>query len=251
MLAACWRRKSRQAGPERRGAGSRPAASSSRRTVLGDTRRPSFSSSRAIRGYPSVDSRARAAARPDAPHRRRRDGLPFPAAAPTSVEPARGANAGASAASRPSPCRRRCGSTRVSAARKARSAGSKREPPLVPAEHGQLMSQHEQLDLFGEFAAPASDKQPQQGREGEIGEGKEHPPMLAEPTQPTARTARPTTGLEASANQLRSPAGPGTRALANLERQCSRAAVRAEPRILKPLKGRFVDANPGRGSSRR
>jgi hypothetical protein len=37
-------------GPERRGAGLRPAASSRRRTVLGETRRPSFFSSPAIRG---------------------------------------------------------------------------------------------------------------------------------------------------------------------------------------------------------
>jgi hypothetical protein len=40
MLAACWRRKARQLGPERRGAGVSPAASSSRRTVLGETRVP-------------------------------------------------------------------------------------------------------------------------------------------------------------------------------------------------------------------
>lgn len=46
--------------------------------------------------------------------------------------------------------------------------------PLLPAEHHELMSQHEQLDLFGELAAPASDQQPQQNREGEIGERKEH-----------------------------------------------------------------------------
>jgi hypothetical protein len=38
------------APPERRGAGLSPAASSSRRTVLGETRMPSFSNSPAIRG---------------------------------------------------------------------------------------------------------------------------------------------------------------------------------------------------------
>jgi hypothetical protein len=36
----------------------------------------------------------------------------------------------------------------------------------------------EQLDVFGDLAAPASDKQPQHSREGEIGEGKQHPLML-------------------------------------------------------------------------
>jgi hypothetical protein len=49
-LAACWRRNSRQLGPLRRGAGVSPAVSRSRRTVLGETRTPSFSSSPAIRG---------------------------------------------------------------------------------------------------------------------------------------------------------------------------------------------------------
>ena len=36
---------------------------------------------------------------------------------------------------------------------------------FLPSEHGQLMSQHEQLDVFGDLAAPASDKQPQHSRE--------------------------------------------------------------------------------------
>jgi hypothetical protein len=45
---------------------------------------------------------------------------------------------------------------------------------LVPAEHHELMSQQEQLDVLGELAAPASDQQPQHSREGEIGERQEH-----------------------------------------------------------------------------
>jgi hypothetical protein len=56
---------------------------------------------------------------------------------------------------------------------------------FLPSEHGELMSQHEQLDVFGDLAAPASDKQPQHSREGEIGEGKQHPPMLPEPPPAT------------------------------------------------------------------
>jgi hypothetical protein len=48
----------------------------------------------------------------------------------------------------------------------------------LPAEHDELMAQHEQLDVFGELAAPVSDQQPQQSREGEIGERKQHAPML-------------------------------------------------------------------------
>src|SRR6266540_7132302 len=42
MLAACARRNSRQEDPERLGAGPRPAWASSRRTVLGETRRLSI-----------------------------------------------------------------------------------------------------------------------------------------------------------------------------------------------------------------
>jgi hypothetical protein len=49
MLAACTRRNSRQLGPEHLGAGPRPARTSKRRTVLGETERPSVLSSPAIR----------------------------------------------------------------------------------------------------------------------------------------------------------------------------------------------------------
>jgi hypothetical protein len=49
---------------------------------------------------------------------------------------------------------------------------------LLPSEHDELMSQHEQLDIFGELAAPVPDQQPEHNREGEIGERKEHPPIL-------------------------------------------------------------------------
>jgi hypothetical protein len=48
--------------------------------------------------------------------------------------------------------------------------------PLLPPEYDELMSQHEQLDVFGELAAAAADQQTQHSPEGEIGEGKEHAP---------------------------------------------------------------------------
>jgi hypothetical protein len=51
------------------------------------------------------------------------------------------------------------------------------------------MSQHEQLDVFGDLAAPASNKEPQHSQEGEIGEGKQHPLMLPEPTTGNAGTS--------------------------------------------------------------
>jgi len=34
---------------------------------------------------------------------------------------------------------------------------SQRGAPLLPSEHDQLMAQHEQLEVFSEFAAPSSD----------------------------------------------------------------------------------------------
>jgi hypothetical protein len=41
---------------------------------------------------------------------------------------------------------------------------------LLPAEHRELMPQHEQLNVLSELAAPAADQQPQHSRESEIGE---------------------------------------------------------------------------------
>jgi len=99
MLAACWRRKSRQLGAERRGAGVNPAASSSRRTVLGETRAPSFSSSPQSEGSPTVDSRARTAGRAVAPDPRPPDGPDAAGAASTSDARVPDARADASGAS--------------------------------------------------------------------------------------------------------------------------------------------------------
>jgi hypothetical protein len=45
----------------------------------------------------------------------------------------------------------------------------------------QLMAQNEQLDVLGELTAAAAHEQPQERREREIREGKEHLPMLPEP----------------------------------------------------------------------
>jgi len=53
------------------------------------------------------------------------------------------------------------------------------------------MPQHEQLDVLDELAAPAPDKQPQNSREREISEGKKHPPMLRESSQPPLRYPEP------------------------------------------------------------
>jgi len=58
----------------------------------------------------------------------------------------------------------------------------------LASEHDELMTQHQQLDVFGELAATIPDKQPQQAREGEICEGKEHQPMLPEAVASGAET---------------------------------------------------------------
>jgi hypothetical protein len=77
---------------------------------------------------------------------------------------------------------------------------AQRRASLLPSEHDQLMPQDEQLDVFGELPAPAPDQQPQHGREGEIGERKEHSAILpstapekamAEPRQQQESVAQP------------------------------------------------------------
>jgi hypothetical protein len=50
IVAACWRRNCRQLGPDRRRPGPSWLASRMRLTVVDETRRPSFSSSPAMRG---------------------------------------------------------------------------------------------------------------------------------------------------------------------------------------------------------
>jgi hypothetical protein len=66
---------------------------------------------------------------------------------------------------------------------------AQRRSARLPAKHGQLVPQHEQLDVFGELAPPAPNEQAQQGREREIGERKQHRPMLP---GPIASRGRPT-----------------------------------------------------------
>jgi hypothetical protein len=58
------------------------------------------------------------------------------------------------------------------------------------------MPQDEQLDVFGELIAPASDQQPEHGREGEIGERKEHSAILpsAAPEEPAKSRVRGSIG---------------------------------------------------------
>jgi hypothetical protein len=47
-----------------------------------------------------------------------------------------------------------------------------------PAEHRELMLQHDQLNVFGDLAAPAPNEQPQNSGEREMSERKAHHTML-------------------------------------------------------------------------
>ncbi len=82
--------------------------------------------------------------------------------------------------------------------------GPQQRAPLLPSEHGQLMPQHEQLNVFGELAAPVRDQEPQHSREGEIGERKEHAPMLSSPAATGSKGQRSRPGRQ------RTVAKPGT-----------------------------------------
>ncbi len=114
MLAACARRNSRQLGPLRRGAGSSFAWASSRRMLVGDTRKPSLASSPQIRRW---DSRVRAA-------------TPTPALQPTAVADHGGRQIAAATSAAQAPD---ANETASAASPKARptttAAGDKRRPP--------------------------------------------------------------------------------------------------------------------------
>ena len=94
---------------------------------------------------------------------------------------------------------------------------------LLPAEHDELMSQHEQLDVFSELAAPASDQQPKHSREGEIGERKEHEAdaSIARYRAQDEQERRSWT----SVTELRSPARSGIRARTNLQNSVKTSAT--------------------------
>jgi hypothetical protein len=82
------------------------------------------------------------------------------------------------------------------------------------SEHDELLSQDEQLDVFSEFAAAAADQQPQHGREGELGEGKEHA-LDAPIARYRVREEREPRSWALHLNQLRSATRSGTRARVN------------------------------------
>src|SRR5262249_690425 len=60
------------------------------------------------------------------------------------------------------------------------------------------MPQHQLLDVFGELAAPTPGQQPQHSRTGEIGEGKEHVPLLSPPGRQRRQGRAPSAGAPAT-----------------------------------------------------
>src|SRR6266516_7023282 len=174
MLAACWRRNSRQPGPELRRrpktVGKQDAPDRARRDtqaelqqLAGDPRvAPAWVLAREAQhelSHPALDwrtARTSPRLRPLATHE-------LPMRAQKCLR--RHAHSVAT------PWRKQSGKRR----KQSTIGWSQRGARLSPAEHDELMSQHEQLDVFSELAA-ASDQQPQHSGEGEIGERKEHAP---------------------------------------------------------------------------
>jgi hypothetical protein len=66
-----------------------------------------------------------------------------------------------------------------------------RATACFPSEHGQLMPQHEQLDVLGELAPAAPNEQTQQGRERQISERKQHAPMVPDSIGSRSTTDEP------------------------------------------------------------
>jgi hypothetical protein len=152
MLAACWRRKLRQLGPKRRGAGCRPVARSKRRTVLGETRKPELpqlardprvTPTRVLTrepkhqlSHPAIDRRPAGLTsrlRPLPPHE-----LPVPPQECLRVTP--------------SPRRRPCGSTTSKCGEEGTIRRPQRRAASLPAKHDKLMPQHDQLVKDPEFS---------------------------------------------------------------------------------------------------
>jgi hypothetical protein len=117
----------------------------------------------------------------------------------------------------------------------------------LPAEHDELMSQQEQLDVSSELAAPAADQQPQHSREGEIGERKEHAPdaPIARYRAQDEQERRSRTSVK----ELRGPTRSDIRARAREPskprlNQRNRADAAHRTGILKPLTHRALALAP-------
>jgi hypothetical protein len=181
MLAACVRRNSRQLGPDRRGAGSSRARASRRRMLVGDTQRPSLPSSPQIRRWPPTRILAREPQH-QLPNlsRKRRPSAPSGRLPPLPTH------------KRPMPTKQRPWSHQqhtqrrpgqvTSDGRQQRSIScAKLRPRDLAAENLELVTQHQQLEVFHMQAAAATNQRTEQGPKSEIEEGEDH---VANPPSP-------------------------------------------------------------------
>jgi hypothetical protein len=63
-------------------------------------------------------------------------------------------------------------------------------PGFLASEHGELVAEREQLDFLSEAVMSAGREQSQDGGEGEVAEGEQHPAILAKERLPRTRLLR-------------------------------------------------------------
>jgi len=180
MLAACWRRNRASLARCAAVRASAPLPQAAAGPCSARPARPASAARPRSADSPSADSRA-----PSAGRARERDAQPVvvredAATASTCGAPTAGANGASSAASRSGPAGVGTGgpgkAPRGRRDRPAEDAGAAVADGAPP----QLVAQNEQFDVLGELAATAPHEQPQQRREREICERKEHRSMLPE-----------------------------------------------------------------------
>ena len=130
---------------------------------------------------PNVDSRQRAARPAEAPRHRCSDDRGEPAAEPTLAthelamptkrRPRRHHQTNAT---RPRQTPRQSGKQRAISRTQPRTR-------MLPAQHDDLMAQHEQLNILRKIRTPTTSDQPQQRHEHVIDERKQHRPILQKP----------------------------------------------------------------------
>jgi hypothetical protein len=218
VLAACWRRKARQLGRSRCGAGGTPARASTLRTSVADTLTPRLRSSPTMRKYPQLLF-SRASRRISSRTYRATGGRPgrrcgYVQRQATSRRCQRNSVSGLTMKR----ARERRGSTRLSAASRKRSWGSKRGRPTCRQDR-QLVTQHEDLDFLRAVAArdqhhqlkqPAGEDVQERHKQGQLQQaGASTLPRRQPPVAPSS----PTGCVSALTHRLRlcTPRGRGTR----------------------------------------
>jgi hypothetical protein len=185
MLATCARRNSRQLGPERRGAGPRPARASKRRTVLG-ARRDGEAELAELAGDALI-APARVLAR-EPQHEfallgvDRRPPWPYARVCPP---PSHELAVPAEQRLRRDEQTMAAPGREQPACRGEEGAVTRSQPWALdlPAQDLKLVAQHDQLDVLDLRGPAAANQQLQHRDEDEIDEGEEHHAILPEPTR--------------------------------------------------------------------